>query len=157
MTIRRGTQRDSAALGNLFEDAVRTIGSESYDPAQVNAWAAAADDREGFGRRMLQDDVFLAEDEAGPVGFATLGPGGHVGALYVRGDCQRRGVGRALLATVLAVAWERGEEQVHAEASAFARPLFEQAGFVVVGTEMVERGGVRIERHLVERRRSGGR
>ncbi len=43
-----------------------------------------------------------------------------------------------------------GIECLHAEASVLSRPLFEAVGFVVTGTEIVERQGVAIERFLVE-------
>ncbi len=46
---------------------------------------------------MMREHTFVAEDEPGPVGFATLDTDGHIDALYVCGDRQRQGLGRALL------------------------------------------------------------
>lgn len=157
MTIRTATEQDASILGDLFVDAVRTAGPRAYTPAQVDAWAAAADDREAFGRRMRLNHTFVAEDETGLTGFATLGADGHVGALYVRGDRQGRGIGRVLLETILMTAREEGLRRLYAEASALSRPLFEQAGFAVTRTETVERKGVEVERFHVERVDDGNR
>jgi len=73
MTIREASASDATVLGDLLESAVRAAGPLHYTPEQVEAWAAAADDREAFGRRMLEHQVFMAEDETGPTGFDRSG------------------------------------------------------------------------------------
>ncbi len=150
MGLRRAAAADAEALADVFADAVRSAGPAHYTPAQVEAWASAAADPAAFGRRMLEGDVWIAEDDDGPVGFAALS-GERVAALYVRGGRQRRGTGHALLGTALAEAERRGLRRLRSEASAFALPLFLRAGFRAVGTETVRRGGVEIERTVVER------
>ena len=87
----------------------------------------------------------------GPIGFVALGRGGHVAALFVRGDRQRRGVGWVLLSALVEQARAGGVGRLHAEASVFSLPLFLSAGFVVAGHDVFERAGVQIERALVER------
>lgn len=149
MLIREGTEADLLAFAAVFRDAIQVAGPARYTPDQVAAWAASAEDGAAFGRRMLETRTFVAEDESGLVGFASLDPDGRVGMLYVRGDGQRRGVGGRLLATALEAA--AGSERSYAEASAISLPVFLRAGFEVVGTETVRRQGVSFERHLVER------
>jgi len=151
VTLRAGTEADAPALAALFAAAVRAAGPAHYTPEQVDAWAAAADDPRAFHARLLRHETLVAEDDTGPIGFAGLAPDGHVTALYVRPDRMRRGVGRALLGAVLARAAARGIGRLYAEASAFSLPLFERAGFTVERVEVVERGGVRFERHRVVR------
>lgn len=156
MTLRPARATDANALGRLFADAIRTTGPERYTARQVDAWAAGADDPGAYGRRMLRAHTTVAEDETGVVGFATLGEGGHVAGLFVRGDRQRRSVGRALLAALVEQADAGGVARLHAEASVFSLPLFLGAGFVVTGTETVRVRGVPFERALVERTVKGG-
>ena len=151
MTLRPARPSDAAPLGAVFADAIRTVGPEHYSPAQIEVWTASAADAAAYGRRILRADVTVAEDPTGIVGFAALGRGGHVAALFVRGDRQRRGIGRALLTTVVRQAREGGVERLHAEASVFSLPLFLSAGFVVMGRDVFARDGVEIERALVER------
>ena len=156
MNTRPARPRDAETIGRLFADAIRTAGPERYTARQVDAWAASADDPAAYGRRMLRARTTVAEDETGVVGFVALGEGGHVAGLFVRGDRQRRGVGRALLAALVEHADASGVARLHAEASVFSLPLFLAAGFVVAGTETVEVRGVLFHRALVERTAGGG-
>lgn len=151
MTLRPARASDAETLGFLFVDAIRTTGPEHYSNAQVRVWIASAADPGVYGRRVLQAQVTIAEDETGAVGFGALADDGHVAALFVRGDRQRRGVGRALLAALVEQAHEGGVGRLYAEASVFSLPLFLQAGFVQMGTDVFERDGVEIGRALVRR------
>lgn len=151
MTIRDATDADAPTLAAVFADAVHAAGPSRYTPEQVGAWAAAADDPEAFGNRVLSDRTFIADDEDEPVGFVSVGSDGHIAMLYVRGRWQGRGVGGHLLAAALAAAVEAGADRAYAEASAFSLPVFAQAGFTEVGVESVEVRGVPFDRRLVEK------
>lgn len=151
VTLRDAAPADAAALAAVFADAIRTAGPRHYTPEQVAAWSAVGADPAAFARRLLTGRTWVAEEGGAAVGFAVLCDDGRVGALYIRGDRQGRGIGRRLLEAVLGAARARGEARLYAEASAFSLPLFERVGFAVVGTERVERDGVWFERHLVER------
>lgn len=157
MTIRPARPDDALSFGPAFEDAVRVSGPEAYSAEQVEAWALASADRSGFNRRVLSWTAFVAEDESGTVGFASLGRGGHIAMLYVRPDRQRRGICSALLDTLIGQARANGAARLRAEASAFSLPVFVRAGFHITATETVERVGVLIERVLVERSVEAGR
>jgi putative acetyltransferase len=64
------------------------------------------------------------------VAFAQLDPSdGRLRALFVDADCQRSGVGRALLAEVEARAVRRGCARLHGAMSLNAVPFYERAGF----------------------------
>ena len=152
MIIREATESDVTTLGALFDHAVRSAGPRLFTPDQVEAWASVAADREAYGHRVLRQRAWIAEDGGGPAGFVSLGADGHLGALYVRGDRQGLGTGTALLRKALAAANEAGLNRLYSEGNDLSPPLVEREGFVVTGEETVKLGGVRIDRHVVERR-----
>ena len=114
-------------------------------------WGGVIGDPEAFGGAA----VFVVEDEAGGMagfgacsaqrdaGLARAGFGGEIGALYVLGAHQGRGVGRALMAALAGALAERGIEGAGLwvlRENAPARRLYERLGGEVVG-ERVEREG----------------
>lgn len=143
--LRTATAADVPALAALYRDAARACGPSAYTPAQVAAWASTAD-LPRFRAFVLGPETLVLEDDTGLVGFAGWRPDGHVASLYVRPDRMRQGHGQRLLAEVIARARRARLHRLHTEASAFSRPVFERAGFVLVGTEVVERGGVTFQR-----------
>ena len=97
----------------------------------------------------------MAEEAGGPIGFAELERDGHIDRVYVSADHQRRGIGRQLLAAVVAKARRSCLGRLFAEASITARPFFEAHGFAVLAPQVVTCRGVefvnfRMERVLAE-------
>ncbi|MEL7363956.1 MAG: GNAT family N-acetyltransferase [Bacteroidota bacterium] len=148
LPFRRATPADLPALAALYRDAVHTLGPLAYTPAQVAAWAATADEPR-FEAFVLGPETLIVEDETGPIGFAGWRPDGHVASLYVRPDRTRQGLGLRLLTAVIESAQAAGVTRLHSEASVFSRPVFERAGFLVTGTEDIERRGATFTRYLV--------
>jgi GNAT superfamily N-acetyltransferase len=121
-----------ASLRSLWSDGA------AEDPdleRRMAAWLAAEGDRRTTWLAMLGD---------APVGMASLleyrrmpRPGhpdsrwGYIGNLFVREDFRNRGIGSALLRTVIAAADERGHVRLVLSPSARALPFFQRAGFVV--------------------------
>ena len=118
--------------------------AELYDQAQRLAWAPVPPDYERWAERFDQAPPFVAELAGERVGFLTLEPDGHVDVTYVDPGFHRLGVGTSLLRHAESVARQLGLERLYVEASHAARPLFEGAGFVLDGPNLVERGGVRL-------------
>lgn len=95
----------------------------------------------------------LAEDDSGAViGTGRLLPDGHVGRMAVSAPWRGRGVGRALLAALLACARARGLAAVELHAQTTALGFYERAGFVAEGPEFEEAGMAhrRMRRALAE-------
>jgi GNAT superfamily N-acetyltransferase len=132
-------------------------------------WSAGMDADTGFEQRMaawLADEgnrrtTWLATVADEPVGMASMleyrrmpRPGrpdsrwGYVSNMFVREDVRNRGVGSALLETVIAAADERGYARLVLSPSARSVPFYERAGFVVPD----ERAG---DHRLLVRARSG--
>ncbi len=84
-------------------------------------------------REIQPDGWFVAENEGrlvGMVGAASYGALAHVGLMAVRPDCQRQGIGKALMEHLLAWLDRQPVPLVTLDASKMGLPLYEQLGFV---------------------------
>jgi len=146
MEIRRLTPADAAAYQTLRLKGLReepTAFASSYEEEQAyplskyEGWLAAPPDRGAFG----------AFDGDELVGIVTIGRESHrhlahkalIMGMYVRGDRQGRGIGRALLQATLDLARSVAEiRQVNIIANAGngpAQKLYESLGFRAYGRE----------------------
>jgi predicted GNAT family N-acyltransferase len=83
----------------------------------------------------------LAIDGAGQaIGCARLLPDGHIGRMAVLPAWRGRGVGRALLATVINAAQARGHSTLLLSAQTHAADFYARAGFVAIGAVYEEAG-----------------
>jgi putative acetyltransferase len=148
--IREATAADVPALAALYAGAVRAAGPAHYDAAQIEAWAAFADEAQ-FRRFVLDPLTLVAEDESGITGFTGLRADGHVTALYVHPDRMRRGIASALLRAVIERAEAHGLRRLTTDASKVSRPVFARHGFQVEAVETVERREATFERYRMVR------
>ena len=79
-----------------------------------------------------------------------LEPVGHIDRVYVSADRQRRGIGRQLLAAVVAEARRVGLARLFTEASITARPFFEAQGFAVLTPQVVTCRGAEFVNYRME-------
>src|SRR3982074_771472 len=117
ITLRPYRQDDAPALLALFRDTIRRVNSRDYSPAQIAAWASDDIDTVAWFGRFAGRFVPVAEEAGRPAGFAGVGPGGHIDRVYFSADHQRRGIGRQLLAAVVAEARRVGLSRLFTEAS----------------------------------------
>ena len=82
----------------------------------------------------------LALLEGHPVGCGRLLPDGHIGRMAVRAPHRSRGIGRALLQSLLAEARRRGMREVVLHAQTHALRFYEEQGFVADGPVVDEAG-----------------
>ena len=140
MNIRRATKSDRELLRELWEE----FAEELDDPPYLReTWKEAWTDLS----ETIQNGVALvAEQDGRAVGFVfgVLGDTGrqtaHVTDFYVRPEARRRGIGRALLAAIIAPARQAGLDHASLEVqvpNTDARRLYERLGFVPVDTFMV--------------------
>ena len=84
---------------------------------------------------------FLARDASGhPIGTARLLGSGRIGRVAVLRQWRGRGLGRALMAAVIAEASRCGMTRLHLHAQVQTIPFYESLGFVVCGEEFEEAG-----------------
>ena len=151
ITLRPFRQDDAPALLALFRDTIRRVNSRDYSPAQIAAWASDDIDTASWFGRFSGRYVPVAEEAGRPVGFAELEPDGHIDRVYVSADHQRRGIGRQLLAAVVAEARRVGLPWLFTEASITARPFFEAQGFAVLAPQVVACRGAEFINYRMER------
>lgn len=151
MNIRRAQESDLPQLAALYRQTVWTIAPQKYTPAQTQAWASFAEDRDHFRQFILEGTTYVAEDKTGMLGFAGIAADGHVSSVYVRSDCIHQGIGSALMKMLLEHANNQGMQRLYAEASEFSLGLFQKFGFRLYDTEVVDRQGVEFRRYLMEK------
>jgi putative acetyltransferase len=142
---------DAPALLALFRDTIRRVNSRDYSPAQIAAWASDDIDTVRWFGRFAGRFVPVAEEDGRLFGFAELESSGHIDRVYVSADHQRRGIGRLLLAAVVAEARRLGLTRLFTEASITARPFFEAHGFAVLAPQVVICRGVEFVNYRMER------
>jgi len=80
-----------------------------------------------------------------PIGTGRLLPDGHIGRMAVLRNWRGRGVGRALLQTLVARAKARGHEQAVLNAQCHAIDFYRREGFVVTSDEFLDAGIPHVE------------
>lgn len=142
---------DVPGLFALFRDTVQRVNGRDYSPPQVAAWAPAEPDPARWAT-LAERFAVVAEIGGQAVGFADLEPDGHVDRLFVHADRQGRGVGTALMRSVVAEGGRLRLPRLFAEVSVTARPFFARHGFVVLAEQQVVVRGVALTNYRMEQR-----
>jgi predicted N-acetyltransferase YhbS len=107
-------------------DTAEEIGQSAFGPS------ATIGDTFHIAQDSQPDGCFMAFVDGEPVGTATTvdyGPFSYIGAMCVREELQRQGIGRALLNRVLEWQEEKGIPIARLDASSAGAPLYSQFGF----------------------------
>lgn len=142
---------DTAALCQIYRDAVMQLGSPYYSIAQRRVWALWSQSPQLVDRMLSQGRTIVAEYDGATAGFAQLHPGSYVNMLYVAPGFARQGIGMALLETLEGIVREAALPMMQAHASLVSRNLFRKAGYRVRAYAPVTRHGVELPRHLMEK------
>jgi len=132
---------DTPVLADIFRASIEGLAADDYSETQVDAWAAAADDEEGFEARLGASLALVATMEGSPVGFATLDAPGHIDLLYVHPAVVGKGVGTMLVDALEKLAVARGTKKLTVEASDNALDFFRKRGFKAMQRNSVPLGG----------------
>ena len=131
MNIRRATEADEVILHELWtEFQVEVPEPEGFEE---ETWEQEWPDTQ---KDFAAGAVFLAEDDAGPVGVARItavrNGSSHIHLVYVRPRARRQGLTKALLRECAAVARSQGAQSVSLEvllANDVARTTWQHLGF----------------------------
>ena len=132
---------DAPVLAAIFRAAIETLAAEDYSPAQLEAWIAAADDEDGFARKLGGQLTLIATVEREPAGFASLKDNDYLDMIYVRPEFAGRGVAKTLVEALETLAAARGQAKLTADVSDAARDFFAHRGYTAVRRNTVELNG----------------
>ena len=121
---------DTPTLAAIFTAAIQELTGDDYGEAQQEAWAAAAEDEEAFGRKIAGGLTLIATVQNSPVGFASLKDNNHIDMLYVHPSVAGEGVGAMLCDALERLAGARGTKNLTVDASDNALDFFRKRGFV---------------------------
>jgi putative acetyltransferase len=121
---------DTPVLAAIFVAAIEELTGEDYSEAQQQAWAAAADDEEKFGKRLAAELTLIATLQNSPVGFASLKGADHIDMLYVHPSAAGQGVASMLCDALEKLAGARGATSLTVDASDNAQVFFARRGYV---------------------------
>ncbi len=151
LRLRPYRSEDSAAILALFQDTIRRVNAADYGPEEIAAWSSVELEAEAWTARFAAQFVQVAEMDGQVAGFSSLASDGHVDRFYVSARTQRRGVGQALMESLLVEARRTGMARLYTESSVTARPFFERHGFVVLEEQAVHVRGAWLRNYRMER------
>ncbi len=133
---------EELVLRDVFSSSVHQNAQAHYTPEQLDAWAPARHDASQWADRIRSRRPFVAERGGRIVGFADLQPSGYIDMFFVAGGHAGRGIGKALMRRLHAVAAEQGIGQLFSDVSLAAEAFFAAHGFAVEQRQDVPRNGV---------------
>lgn len=131
MEIRRYKPGEERAIWDVYYGSTHNVVAQHYTSEQVNRWAPRDYDDSKWVARLSASNPFVAMLDGRIVGFAELLEGGEIDYFYCHHDCQRRGVGTALLDAVESNAIECGYPRLTASVSTTAVEFFLSKGFQI--------------------------
>jgi putative acetyltransferase len=120
---------DTPMLAAIFVAAIEELTGDDYSEAQQEAWAAAADDEEAFGKKLASDLTLIATLQNSPIGFASLRGKDHIDMLYVHPSVAGQGVATMLCDALEKLAGSRGAKNLIVDASDNAQDFFRKRGY----------------------------
>jgi putative acetyltransferase len=121
---------DTPMLAAIFVAAIEELTTDDYSEAQQEAWAAAAEDEDAFGKKLAGELTLIATMQNSPVGFASLKGNDHIDMLYVHPSVAGQGVGAILCDALEKLAGARGTKTLSVDASDNALDFFKKRGYV---------------------------
>ncbi len=121
---------DTPVLAAIFASSIEGLAGDDYSEAQQEAWIAAADDEDAFGRRLAGELTLIATIENSPVGFASLRGKDCIDMLYVHPSVAGQGIATMLIDALEKLAGSRGAKSLTVEASDNAQGFFAKRGYV---------------------------
>jgi putative acetyltransferase len=141
MTIRPYLVTDKQSAFTLYYHCVHTVAAPYYTLAQLDAWAPAEISRYSWLDELPTIHSFVVELESEFVGFAGMRPDGEVHVVFVHKDYQRKGIAKAMMNELLAIARKSGIQRLYLESSVNAKEFYERFGFVAETENLKEYNG----------------
>ncbi len=152
MKLRAYESKDLPYLAQLFHDTIHAVNLGDYTRQQVDAWAPERIDLDRWNRKLVAEEVTVAEWNDMIVGFCALENGGYLDLLYVHHAFQRKGIASALYVAAEGALRCKGIQRVYTHASISAQAFFLRQGFQIVRKQMVQVRGVELPNAVMEKR-----
>ena len=121
---------DTPVVAAIFVAAIQELTGDDYSEAQQEAWAAAAEDEDEFGKKLAGELTLIATMQNSPVGFASLRGTDTIDMLYVHPSVVGQGVGAMLCDALEKLAGARGAKILTVDVSDNAQEFFLKRGYV---------------------------
>ena len=132
MKLRRASADDSDKLWELRTKAILAIPETAYDKSATETWANKPQFAEY--KNVIRENYYLVYEEDGEIlggGFLDL-KGKSIEAMYVMPWLQGKGVGKAIIKTLLTEAVRLGMNEVFLSSTLNAVLFYKSCGFVVL-------------------------
>ena len=130
LAMRPFLPEDTPVLAEIFRESIAGLAADDYSEAQQEAWAARADDKAAFGKKLAGQLTLIATLEGSPVGFASLAGQDTIDMLYVHPAAAGQGVATMLVDALEKLAVSRGTTRLKVDASDSALGFFQTRGYV---------------------------
>ncbi len=122
----------------LFVNTIYNSCKEDYTPKQLEAWAGLSIDYKFWEEKLEKTKPFLAIINNQLLGFAEFYKD-YIDCFYVDYSFQKKGVGKALLTSIIFIAKENNIKKIKVDASITSKPFFEKIGFIEVKKNLVKK------------------
>ena len=161
VALRPYLAEDAPVLAAIFAASIEGLTGDDYSETQQQAWASAAEDEEGFGKRLASTLTLVATLQGSPVGFASLKGIDHIDMLYVHPGAAGQGVAATLCDALEKLAKGRGAKSLTVDASDNAAEFFARRGYEARQRNTVSVGGewlanTTMQKRLDDSARPGG-
>ena len=150
ITIEPYYQGAEKELFEIFTTAITEICSKDYSPEQIRAWISGEYNHEQWGKKLENIQPYIATLGNKVVGYADIQSDGYIDHFFVHGSYQSKGIGSALMKTLLSSNPQVGRAYAHV--SITARPFFEKKGFRLVKENIVTKQAVSLHNYTMERK-----
>ena len=142
MEIRKFQLSDLSQIVLLFYETVHFVNKQDYSQEQLDAWAPK--DEETLKVITWKDSLnhnvtYVAEIDGTIIGFADMTQKGYLDRLYIHKDFQRQGIASGLVNCLESEAIRLGLIEMYTDASITAKPFFENQGYRIIESQVVER------------------
>lgn len=151
-TLRLYQNEDLDAVRALYRRSVETLAPRLYDPTQVKAWAACADDPAAWFTRLQRGITYLAcGPDHLPLAFCQLDPTDRISLLYAAPEAVGTGLASRVYLAAETHARHLGTPSLRTEASHLGQPFFLRHGWLPLQPENVTLHGIQFQRLLMHK------
>jgi putative acetyltransferase len=153
LSFRPPQAKDGPTIIALCVDSILHSAKGAYTPQQIQAWADAMRDMEGWRKRLTEQYVLVGVLNNRIVGIISLHEkDGYLDLLYVDKNYQSMGIARRLYEMIMLHAQEKKIPKLTVHASQMAKPFFLKMGWQEGKQDTKAIGGVQFVRQEMTRK-----